>query len=468
MIFDMLMENTWGTAESDTCYDRKRKNIVRNETGHTGIEVTGMRIQVVGLNHRQAPLVIRERVAFGPELLEAAYRQVHELRHQEGVVILSTCNRTEIYVAGEVELADILAWWEQLTGVPRGEFSDALLWYQGADAIRHVMRVAAGLDSKVLGETQILGQVKDAYHLAQRYGAVGRLHRVFHYALRAGKRAHAETDISKNALSLGYAIVELTRKVFGNLAPLTAVVIGTGETGELVARHLSAQGIGRLLLVNRTSARAQGLAEELGAEVWPFDNRLEALKEAQVVVSATSAQEPVITADMVRQAIAGHGQALRFFFDLAVPRDVEPEVGQLGENVFLYDIDDVQSVVRANLRHRQLEVAKVERLIEEEVKELENELGASQVGPVIRSLRQKAEAIRQAELAKALNRLPNLSEEEREVVAETTRLILNKFLNDAMVSMRQWGADEAKASYVEAVRELFRLTDEGDVAVTPE
>jgi glutamyl-tRNA reductase len=198
-----------------------------------------MRIQMVGINHRQAPLMLRAQVAFSPEQLDQAYREAERLRGQDGVVILSTCNRTEVYVAGEVELAEILAWWEGLSGVPRSEFSDALSWYQDRSALEHLMRVAAGLDSRILGETQILGQVKEAYLTAQKYGTVGQLHRVFEYALRAGKRAHAETDIGKNALSTGYAVVELVRKVFGTLESLTAVVVGTGDTGALAARHLA-------------------------------------------------------------------------------------------------------------------------------------------------------------------------------------------------------------------------------------
>jgi glutamyl-tRNA reductase len=215
-------------------------------------------------------------------------------------------------------------------------------------------------------------------------------------------------------------------------------------------------------LINRTQAKAARLAQEIRAQVRPWDRLPELLREANVVVSATSAPGYVISAEMARNAWGGRGQALRFVFDLAVPRDVDPEIGRMGDNVFLYDIDDVQSVVDANRRHRQHEVMKVERLIQEELVSLQAELGASRAAPVIRSLRDKAEAIRQAELEKALNRLPNLSEQERKVINETTRLILNKFLNDAMVSIRQWGADEDKAQYLSAVQELFRLPQDSN------
>lgn len=419
-----------------------------------------MKIQVVGVNHRDASLSVRERVAFGPELFGRAYAARAQMRHQDGVVILSTCNRTELYVAGDVALSDILAWWEGLVGVSRAEFSDALFWLQEGDAAEHLMRVAAGIDSMVLGETQILGQVKDAYQTALSYDAVGRLHRLFQYAFRAGKRAHSETDIGKNALSLGYAVVELSRKVFGTVEDRTALVIGAGDTARLVARHLAAQQVGRLAIANRTRAHAEALAHELGASVVDMDPLAGAIREADIIVSCTSAPGTLISLRTAQEALRGQQHKFRFFFDMAVPRDIDPAIADMSRSIFLYDIDDVTHVVDQNLAKRQREVQKVERLISEEVAQFQEEMGASQVGPVIRSLREKAETIRQQELEKAMSRLPNLSDEEREVVADATRLILNKFLNDAMVSMRSWGKDEQKRSYVDAVRELFRLTDD--------
>lgn len=417
------------------------------------------KIQVVGVNHRQAPLAVRERVAFGPELLERAYQHHPSIRHQEGLAIVSTCNRTEIYVAGDCSLADILAWWEQTVGVARGEFADFCFWYQGTEAVSHLMRVAAGLDSMVLGESEILGQVKDAYQTAQHYQAVGALHRLFHDALRVGKRARSETDIGRNALSVGHAVVELSGKVFGSVQGRSALVIGAGATAQLVARHLAAQDLSELLIANRTRVRALGLVDELGATYVPLQDLVSAIGRADIIVSCTSAAQVLITKTMASEALRGHTHQLRFFFDLAVPRDIDPEVSRLSRNIFLYDIDDVTRVVDVNLQKRQREVSKVERIIQEEVAQFQEQMGASQVGSVIRSLRQKAETIRVQELEKAMHRLPNLSEEERLVVEETTRLILNKFLNDAMVSMRSWGQDEQKRSYVDAVRELFRLND---------
>lgn len=424
-----------------------------------------MTIQVVGVNHRDASLTMRERVAIGPERLDQAYRQSGRIRRLDGIVVVSTCNRTEIYVAGEVELADILAWWERQVGVERAEFSDSLFWLKDSQAVEHLLAVASGIDSMVLGETQILGQVKEAYQEAQRRGAADGLHRLFQYALRLGKRAHSETDIGRNALSLGYAVVELSRKVFGTVSDRSALIVGAGETAELVARHLRSQEVGSLTVANRTLAHAQNLADEIGARAVPLDNLVEEIRRADIIVSCTSSPSPLISRALAAKALKGQAHTFRFFFDMAVPRDIDPEVAELSRSIFLYDIDDVRRVVDANLEKRRREVLKVERIIAEEVAQFQEEMGAGQVGSVIRSLRDKAETIRQQELEKALNRLPNLSEEERAVVADATRLILNKFLNDAMVSMRSWGRDDQKRSYVDAVRELFRLGDEEAEAV---
>lgn len=426
-----------------------------------------MKVQVVGVNHKEAPLSVRERVAIAPHVLDDAYRGGDRIHHEEGMVVLSTCNRTEIYVAGDVELADVLTWWERLVGVNRGEFSDALYWQEGIEAARHLFGVAAGIDSMVLGETQILGQVKDAYQAAHEYGAVGQLHRLFQYALKAGKRAHSETQVGRNALSLGYAVVELAKKVFGTVEDRSALIMGAGETAQLVARHLSAQGLKSLTVANRTDAVATRLAREIGAVTVAWAQLELAIAQADIVVSCTSAPGFLVTRDMAARTLKGNPHQFRFFFDLAVPRDIDPAVADFSRSVFVYDIDDVTRVVDANLQKRRREVLKVDRIIQEEVVQFQDEMGAGQVGSVIRSLREKAEAIRQEELARAMARLPNLSEDERRVVADTTRLILNKFLNDAMVSMRSWGKDEQKgSSYIAAIRELFRLTDEDAHAMT--
>lgn len=425
-----------------------------------------MQIQVVGLNHQTAPIEIRERVSLGPDQIAKAYTEGHPYLAIRGVVIVSTCNRTEVYWAGAATLAEILSWWEVLVGIPRGDFVDHLYWYANSEAYTHLFRVTSGLDSMVLGETQILGQIKASYQLANGYQAVGALHRLFQYALRVGKRAHGETGISHNALSVGHAVVELAKKVFGDLEPLTALVIGAGETGSLVARHLAASGVGNIVITSRTADHAHRLALDVKGVGVEFGRLTTAMREADIIVSSTSAPHPIITLEKARAAFKGQGQRLRFVFDLAVPRDVEPDVAKVGSGIFLYDVDDIEQIVVANYRQRQKEAIKVERIVQEERVALEEELGATEVGPVIRLLREKAELIRQQELSRAMQRLSTLTPEERSVVEETTRIMMNKFLNDPMTSMRRWGNDGGKAVYIDAIRELFRLREEKAPSIT--
>ncbi len=418
-----------------------------------------MLFQVVGINHKTASLKIRTQVGLTPSLVVQAYQRVNELNGQQGIVILSTCNRSEIYVAGNVGYSAIVDWWGRIAGVARREFSDGLFWYSDTKAFEHLFQVTSGLESMILGETQILGQVKAAYELSQEWSATGSLHRLFLTALRVGKRAHSETHISHNALSMGYAVVELGRKVFGDLSRTQAVVIGAGEMGTLVARHLASANVGHLIIVNRTRARAQLLAESLHGSHASLDQLPQVMPSADIVVAATHAPHLLVTKQFMKRAIKGKTERLRFLFDLSVPRNFDPEIVRLGSGIFLYDIDDVHDVVSANLHQRQKEAAKVENIIQEEIVSLRKDLAVSEVGPVIRQLREKAETIRQKELDKALNRLSHLSAADKQVVAETTRLILNKFLNDAMVGMRAWASDKDKEQYIQAVRELFQLDD---------
>lgn len=419
-----------------------------------------MQVQVIGLNHSTAPIEVREKVGFTPDLVAKAYNALGDLAKQTGIVIVSTCNRTEIYTAGPVGYADVLTWWEQVTGIERGEFADYLFWYRDDEAIKHLFKVASGLDSMVLGETQILGQVKDAYQIASEARVTGQLHRVFQFAMRVAKRAHTETGVSQNALSMGHAVIELARKVFEDMAPVTALVVGTGDMGTLVARYLQDSGVGRLVVTNRTREKAEVLAKEVGGEVVAFDSLYEAIAAADIIVTSTSSPVPIICYDGCRQALKGTHQRLRFFFDLSVPRDIEPTIDKLGEGVFLYDVDDVKHIISANFNQRQQEAVKAERLIDQELVHLKEELGANDVGSVIRAVREKAERIRQTELSKAMGQLSDLSSREKEIVGDTTRLIMNKFLNDVMVTMRHWGVDGDKVESIEAVRELFRLDEE--------
>lgn len=370
--------------------------------------------------------------------------------------MLSTCNRTEFYVAGAVSLADVLCAWEQASGVRREAFSDYLYWYRDDEALTHLFWVASSLESMIVGEAEILGQVRGAYQEAAATGAAGALHRVFQAALKAGKRAKAETGIGRNALSVGHVVVELAERVFGSLRPLDALVIGAGETATLVARHLREAGVGEIVIANRSRAAAETLARAVGGRALSLEDLGAGLREADLVVAAAGGPSPLVTRTLAQTAYAGQGRRVRFLFDLSVPRAIARDVVRSARELFVYDIDDVREVVEKNRRERMKEADRVERILSEELRRLRQDLGAGEAGDVIRSLRDKADAIRRGELERALAKLPGLSDQERHQVEMATERIVNKLLNDPMVNLRRWGQN-GEGRYLEAVAELFGL-----------
>ncbi len=429
-----------------------------------------VQLMVLGVSHDDAPLAFREQVALtGPDG-DRFYEALNPGEHPEssGLVVLSTCNRTEIYWTGPLDAGRVTEAWARIVDVPAETISNAAFLYGGDAAIHHLFRVAAGLDSMMYGETQILGQVKDAYLDAQRRGRVGPLHRLFLAALRVGKRAHGETAISENALSMGYAGVEIARKVFGKLEPLTAMVVGAGEMGTLVGRHLKSAGIGRLLVLNRTPERARMLASELHGEARPLAELPSLLDQVDLVVLSTQAPGPLVEEAAVRAGIRRRRGRPWLFLDVSVPRVVTPGIERLSESVFRYDVDDLRSVVDVNRARRKRAAGAVENIIREESQRLKRDLEVTDVVPIIRSLREKAEQIRRRELDDALRRLPGLSSEERAVVERTTELIINKMLNDPMVSIRGWAQDPEGAVYLDTLRSLFRLDEDATAPISPQ
>ncbi|ADU51376.1 glutamyl-tRNA reductase [Thermaerobacter marianensis DSM 12885] len=424
-----------------------------------------MGVILIGMNHRTAPVSLRERLAVGDEAAAAALKELAACPAVEEVVLLSTCNRVEVYAAaghhGQAtrHVRELLARW---AGMEPGGLDPHLYVREDAGAARHLFRVAAGLDSMVLGESQILGQVRDAYHLAAEAGTCGKvLHGLFQQALAAGKRARTETAISQHAVSVSYVAVELARKVFGHLDGRPVLLVGAGETAELAARSLAEEGGCRLVVANRTVERGRQLAAAYGGRAIPLDRLADALVECDVVISSTGAGRPVVTAAMVREAMRRRRQRPLLLVDIAVPRDVEPAAGRL-DGVFLYDIDDLQAVVEANLRLRREEAARVEAMLEDEVRQFEGWLQSLNVVPLIRSLREKAEAMRRNELERALRKLPHLSERDRQVIDGLTRLIVNKLLNDPMVRLKEAVAGGRGPVYLdEAFTELFALDEPG-------
>lgn len=413
-----------------------------------------MHILVAGLSHKTAPVEVREKLALAAEELGSAAASLVGGAVSEAVV-LSTCNRTEVYAVADTFHGgrEVLLEFLRRRG---GEIQSHLYLRNDREAVAHLFRVACGLDSMIPGETQVLGQIKDAYRRSRDAGSVGKLlHSLFQQALGVAKRAHTETAIGQNAVSVGYAALELARKVFGDLRGHRVLLIGAGKMGELTARHLHENGAARVLVANRTRERARQLAQRFGWVDLPFPEVAGQLAEVDVVVSSTGAPGTVLEAAQVLPHLRRRHRPL-FIFDIAVPRDVDPAVGKLAD-VFLYDIDDLQAVVEANLELRAREAAKVEGIVVEETDRFEAFLRELAVVPLIRSLRDKAESIRRRELERAMAKLPELDQRQRQVVEQLSCLLVNKLLNDPTLALKESMSGAESQVYVEAMSRLFRL-----------
>jgi glutamyl-tRNA reductase len=420
-------------------------------SGDPGQKQPGMLV-LTGLSFRSAPIELREKVAFGADELAPA------LRALGSGVILSTCNRTEIYQeagapVGELTPVQLL---DHRAGDARSEVRRHLYHLGGENAIRHLFAVAAGLDSMVLGEPQILGQVRAALNAAEAAGTAGPvLAHVFRQAIRVGRRARDETFIGRHAVSVSSAAVELARRVFGRLEGCRALVIGAGEMGELTVRTLAEHGVGVVAVANRTLDRARALAGRFGGEALALDDLADALAAADIVISSTDAASFVIQGDDVRRALAERGGRPLFIIDIAVPRDVDPTVRSL-PGVFLYDIDDLQALCAVNRESRQREVQRVQQIIEMEVRDLLAWWSSRRVIPTIIAMRERAEQIRRAELSEALARLGHLSEADRASIEALTRAIVAKLLHRPTVRLKELAAADDEAA-IELVRDLFSL-----------
>ena len=415
-----------------------------------------MHILLVGLNHKSAPLEVRERVSFSKEQLPQALPLLEE-QVDEGV-ILSTCNRTEIYSTAENPAAtanQIERFLKDFHGLAPDEVSPYFYHYTDADAVRHLFRVASGLDSMIVGESQILGQVRNALIAASdSKSAQVSLVGLFHGAVRAGRTVREQTDIGRNALSISYAGVQLAQRVLGTLGGLRVLLIGAGEAGKLVAKALRTVGVSDLMIANRTAARGEELAKSLGGRAVPFTEIEGALNEADIVIAATDSPGLLLTREMVDSAQKERRNGPLFLFDLAVPRDVDPKVGTLGD-VRLFNIDDLSSIAEENLEERKRAAAAAEAIVEDEVARFMRWWDSFDAVPIINALRHQAEEIRKRELARALRKMRDLSPEHLEVVEALTMSIITKLLHDPTVFLKQ----RADKSQLQAARDLLQLWD---------
>ena len=422
------------------------------------------RIINIGLNHETAPVALRECLAVESGNIQKALGLMRSLEVVREGFFLSTCNRVEVlFVALDVEEAKraVVSLLSKIGNIPVDGFSSSLYTYEDMDAVTHIFSVASSLDSMIIGEPQILGQIKEAYLQSTREKMSGViLNRLMHKAFHVAKRVRSETDICGSAVSISYAAVELARKIFHELEGKSVLLIGAGEMAELAARHLLTNGVDAMVVVNRTFERALDVAERFHASAASFGEIEEQLLKADIVVSSTASSECIITRAMVKKVLRKRRNRPLFLIDIAVPRDVQPEVNALN-NVYLYDIDDLKGVIEINKAQRQEEAVKARRIVREEVVKFEKWMKTLAVVPTIVSLRNKVEAIIQAEFGKSRSALEQLTAAQQEAVEVLIRSIVEKVLNDPILFLKGKAGRSTLDAYLDTTRKLFSL-DEGE------
>jgi len=412
------------------------------------------------MNHKTAPLEIRERLQLSCGDDARSLTELMRLPEIREALCLATCNRVEVLARvaeGEQAVEGLREFIYRQGNLEREELGRCLYVYRDREAVRHLFRVASSLDSMVMGEPQILGQLKEAYHQAvDNRATTVLLNRLLHHAFRVAKRVRTETGIAGNAVSVSYAAVELAKKIFGNLKGKKILIIGAGEMSELAVRHLIRQGAGHILIANRTYERAKELAETLQGAPLAFDRIPEALPEIDIVIASTGAPGYIVSAEMVASALRRRRNRLLFLIDIAVPRDIDPAAGDI-ENVYLYNIDHLQDVVDSNKEGRRVEAMKAEGIIAEEIAVYEEWFNALAVVPTIVSLREKMEAIMKGELERSASWMKILDGEERSRIEILTASIVNKILHDPITALKEESRERDELPYVAAVRRLFKL-----------
>jgi glutamyl-tRNA reductase len=414
-------------------------------------------IVVVGLNHETAPVAVREALAFPKERLPEALARVREEAGLGEAVILSTCNRVEVYGrSAEVSLDALAGFLARYHGREPDEIAPHLYRLEGEAAVRHAFRVAASLDSMVMGEPQILGQVKDAYEAAEKAGSLGSvLNALRNRSIAAAKRARTETAIGRNAVSVSHVAVELARKIFGELRDRSVLLVGAGKMSEVAARQMVRDGARASVLGGRTFEKAEQLAAALGGRAAPFEALRDELARADIVISGTGAPGIVIRREDVEAAQAARRGRPLFLIDIAVPRDVAEDAGKVS-GVFLYDLDDVKNVAEANLRERKKEASAAEAILEHEIREFLEWRRSLEVVPLLIELRKRADEIRKTEIEKARRRLGPLTPEQENALEAATSAIVNKLLHGPTVHLKQM-AGNGQPEHVGFIRKLFGL-----------
>ncbi len=448
------------TAEMDTEYHMGRNRLAAANAGRQAKPD----LVLLGLNHKTAPVALRECIAFSEEDAGAAIRDLQQCGFIREVIIFSTCNRVEVLmVSDDRDQAAEKAkeYISAVKNIPAREFESALYRHDGDDAVRHVFRVAASLDSMMVGEPQILGQIKSAYSQAAAMKSSGViLNRLLHRTFFVAKRIRTETGIGDHAVSISYAAIELGRKIFGTLEGKKVLLIGAGEMAELAVEHLIRNRVGDIYVANRTFERGLELARKFNGQAVRFEEIPSCLQTADIIISSTGSPQAVIRKDQVKPVLRSRKNRPLFFIDIAVPRDIDPDVNRLS-NTYVYDIDDLKGIIEENIEDRNKEALKGERIADEAVIRFRQWYDSLDVVPTIIDLRKKIDAIAETEMEKTLHGLDRLTPEDREAVRRMIHAMINKIMHDPTVFLKQNGCQGNHQSlYIDITRKLFRLDDE--------
>lgn len=422
-----------------------------------------MQFSLIGLNHRTAPVEVREKLSFPEAALPEALRAVASLPNVREAMILSTCNRVEIMARSEGDagnaIPDMVQFLAHYHQRPHAQVEPYLYQHEQAAAIRHIFRVAASLDSMIVGEAQILGQVKEAYAIARNAGTLrGPLDEALTRSFHVAKRVRTETGIATSAVSVSYAAVELAKKIFGSLTDKKVLLVGAGKMSELAARHLVSSGATQIAVANRSPERAEELAAGLGGRAVPFEKMREAAAQCDIVLTSTGASNYLITKADVQRMLAERKNRPMFLIDIAVPRNIDPAINKL-DNIFLYDIDDLQQVVSANLKEREKEALTAEQIAIEEAEKFLHWLKTLDVVPTIVDLQAQLEQVRQQEMARAASQLGTLTPVQREAVEALTRGLMNKVAHAPIHHLKTLAQQPDGLKVVGTIRRIFNLKD---------
>lgn len=422
-----------------------------------------MKLLAIGVNHRTAPVEIREKLSFNEADLPRAMRTLQSTKSILENIIISTCNRTEIYAVvdqlhtGRYYVKNFLAEWFNL---PVESFTNHLIIKEEDDAIEHLMSVTSGIDSMVLGETQILGQVRTSFLQAQEIGTTGTIfNELFKQAITVAKRAHAETSIGENAVSVSYAAVELGKKIFGSLKHKHIAILGAGEMGELTIKNLQGSGVGKITVLNRTFSKAEELATKFEGAAKSLQELQCTLLEVDILISSTGAKDYIIDYELMQFVERLRKGRPLFLVDIAVPRDMDPRIGDL-PNMFLYDIDDMQGIVEANLAERKHAAAEILTMIHGEVASFNQWLVTLGVVPVITALRKKALSIQAETMLSIENKMPDLTDREKKVLSKHTKSIINQLIKEPILQAKEFATDAKSAEKLELFQTIFGIEEE--------